>query len=329
MHRSLGILFAAFVVFLSVAPVSASSGDEVAPAVAAAPAGHPLGLVPVRDQAARATAFQGPLVYHSGGTVELGTSTPDLEYALFWGTDFSSTYQSLIGRYLGDVAAASGATTNVYASDTQYYQTVGGITTHIKYNQAYGGSWQDTTLPTSNGCSSTAGGPICVSDAQVQAEVAKGIAANGWQVGMKAEVFVFLENGMSTCSGSACAFTVFCAYHAHYVDGANNDVLYANMPYTGHNLAACGSQNAPNGDAAADATINVTSHEANETVTDGLGNAWFDRLGRENGDKCAYNFGAPLGGTSGSLFNQVINGNNYYLQQEWSNHSRGCVQQGT
>ena len=49
--------------------------------------------------------------------------------------------------------------------------------------------------------------------------------------------------------------------------------------------------------------------------------------GNEIGDLCAWNFGAPLGTTlGGEPYNQVINGHDYYLQQEWSNADGGCVQ---
>jgi hypothetical protein len=169
-----------------------------------------------------------------------------------------------------------------------------------------------------------------VSNAQVRAEVQKAIKTNNWPKGLGAEYFVFLGNNISTCyDASNCAFTQFCAYHSSYVDtAANQYVLYANMPYTGHNLSACGGGNYPNGDAAADATISVTSHEANETITDPLGNAWFDASGNENGDKCAWNFGTQLGGTSGKYYNQVINGAHYELQQEWSNATSRCVLTG-
>jgi hypothetical protein len=135
------------------------------------------------------------------------------------------------------------------------------------------------------------------------------------------EYFVFLGNGVSTCMGNSCFVSNFCAYHSSLTDSSNGaTVLYANMPYTGHNLTACGSGQSPNGDSAADSTVNVTSHEANETITDPLGNAWFDRTGYEIGDKCAWNFGS----TSGS-YNQTINNAHYYLQQEWSNKNSGCV----
>jgi hypothetical protein len=101
------------------------------------------------------------------------------------------------------------------------------------------------------------------------------------------------------------------------------------MPYTGYSLTACGSGQYPINDPAADSTVNVTSHEANETITDALGNAWYDRIGYETGDKCAWNFGGALGSNGSGQYNQVINGHDYYMQGEWSNHSSGCVWSGT
>jgi hypothetical protein len=99
------------------------------------------------------------------------------------------------------------------------------------------------------------------------------------------------------------------------------------MPYAAFVAAACSPGQSPNSDDA-DATLNVTSHEHNEAITDEQGSAWYDRVGNEDGDKCAWTFGSPLGGASGTYYNQVINGSHYYLQREWSNHSGGCVLQG-
>lgn len=288
-------------------------------------AGKPLGIVPPHNSARPGGGGSSNLVYHSGGAVQTGTHTT---YAIYWGSTFSTNYQSIINGYFGNVAHDSNHTSNVYYSDTQYYQTIGGATTTITYSENFAGAWQDTALPATSDCTSTAGGPLCVSDAAMQKEVAKAIAANHWPAGLGAEYFVFLADGVSTCSGSSCAFTQFCAYHTHYVDSASQDVLYANMPYTGHNLSACGGGNYPNGDAAADATLSVTSHEANETITDALGNAWYDLRGNENGDKCAWDFGASTGPT-GAQYNQTINGAHYELQQEWSNNRSGCVLTGT
>lgn len=98
------------------------------------------------------------------------------------------------------------------------------------------------------------------------------------------------------------------------------------MPFTGHSVSTCSSANgSPNNNAAADATISTTSHEANETITDPLGNAWFDLQGYENGDKCAYKYGTRLGTVNGGDYNQVIGSGKYEMQQEWSNAHSKCV----
>ena len=104
--------------------------------------------------------------------------------------------------------------------------------------------------------------------------------------------------------------------------------LYANQPYTMTVPSACDSGQHPNGDDA-DPTINVVSHEHNEAITDEQGNAWYDRVGYENGDKCAWDFGTPLGSTAYGQYNQVINGHTYYLQREYSNATSRCVLTGT
>src|SRR4029077_1424219 len=74
-----------------------------------------------------------------------------------------------------------------------------------------------------------------------------------------------------------------------------------------------------------------TSHEVSESLTDPLGNAWWDSSGdanggNENGDNCAYDYGAPVGGSGLSAYNQVVNGHHYFTQQEWVNETGTCVQ---
>jgi hypothetical protein len=57
---------------------------------------------------------------------------------------------------------------------------------------------------------------------------------------------------------------------------------------------------------------------------------WFDSSGFENGDECAFVYGAAQG-TAGQLFNQVIGGRHYLTQEEFSNRDfattgGGCLQ---
>jgi hypothetical protein len=61
-----------------------------------------------------------------------------------------------------------------------------------------------------------------------------------------------------------------------------------------------------------EALANVTGHELAEAMTDPASpGAWYDQQGYENGDKCAWTFGAPLLTFS--------NGSKWKIQGEWSN----------
>jgi hypothetical protein len=151
------------------------------------------------------------------------------------------------------------------------------------------------------------------------------IASKSWVKNGTNMFFMFTAQNVGSCfdsSGSTCAFTALRAYHGE----AGSSAIYANMPYTG-GVGGCDMGQYPNGSSnQADPTINVT-HEHNEAITDPQLNAWYDANGEENGDKCAWNFGA-VSGPGGAEYNQTINGHHYFLQQEWSNSnpSLACVQ---
>jgi hypothetical protein len=300
--------------------IAASSGAG-APPNPDRTAGPILGVVPTHDAHGPGGGGGGGsnLAYH-GGTV-LHTNTA---YAIYWipgGYSVSSGYQTVVNRFFGDVAADSGKTSNVYYSDTQYSDGGG----KIAYSSTFGGSYVDTNPLPASGCSDpyTA---VCLSDGQLQAEIVNAVRAAGWTPGSTSIFFLFTANGIGSCySGSQCAFSYYCAYHSSFTAGGATYV-YANQPYADTVPAACDAGQHPNGDDA-DATINVTSHEHNEAITDWQGNAWYDRRGQENGDKCAWNFGT-VSGPSGAQYNQTINGNHYFLQQEWSNAHSGCVLTG-
>ena len=59
------------------------------------------------------------------------------------------------------------------------------------------------------------------------------------------------------------------------------------------------------------ALANVSGHELSEARTDPRGAGWFDSSGAENGDKCAWTYGAPLVTFS--------NATQWKIQGEWSN----------
>lgn len=242
----------------------------------------------------------GNLQYH-GGPVMGGTARA---YAIFWepsSSHVSSTYNSLILQYFGDVGGSS-----LYHNNTQYKNSSG----NYPSSSVLGGSWVDTAAYPSG----------TLSDAQVQSEVTHAKQVKGWTSNIDNVFFVFTAKGENICSGSSCSFTSFCAYHGYF--GSNTQ--YAAMPYTGTNLSACGVSTSPNHDFDADSTINVTSHEQMEAATDPHLNAWYDLVGYEIGDKCAWQFGS----TNSQGGDVVWNGHAYEVQKEWDNARRACVLSG-
>jgi hypothetical protein len=278
-----------------------------------------LGVVTARHGVSRySSRGYGTLRYHGGPVMHTNKT-----YAIYWvpsGYTMQSGYSNLINQYFTDVAADSGKTSNVYYTGTQYSDGSG----YVQYSSSFGGSYTDTSPLPASGCTDS-DTSVCLSDAQIQAEITKDVNANGWPKGPSTEYFMFTAKGIGSCSGSSCAFTQYCAYHS-WIGSGSSEILYANMPYADTVPSACDVGQHPNGNDA-DATLNVTSHEHNETITDENGNAWYDLGGYEDGDKCAWIFGT-VSGSNGAEYNQTINGHHYFLQQEYSNYDRNCVSTG-
>jgi PKD repeat protein len=91
----------------------------------------------------------------------------------------------------------------------------------------------------------------------------------------------------------------------------------------------------------ADVAVKYISHEYNETITDPLGTGWWDANELEDGDKCngvtadpkkdgigydKNSFLPVLGGEAAkdNLFNQIVNGDHFYVQAEWDNVAKAC-----
>jgi hypothetical protein len=117
---------------------------------------------------------------------------------------------------------------------------------------------------------------------------------------------VYFPSGMKITTQGGTSCSAFCGYHGHF--GYNGqDIKYAVFPYT--NCRACSLP----GKAVADILTIVTSHEIREAVTDPDLNAWYDSVGYEADDKCAWH----------NLY-QTATGH-YWVQPEYSNADRGCV----
>ncbi len=297
---------------------------------------HPTKYLHEQLQAASAAGATdtGPLLYHAGGAIMPSVTS----YIIYWtpaklqnGTaaGWSSAYQNLLTQFLTDYPGHSLATNN-----TQYYQTISSVTSYIGNTGSVGGIVVDTSAYPASACTDTITPGNCLSDAQIQAEISKVMALNGWTPGINKMFFVFTAKGEGSClSAGVCSYNYFCAYHSFYGTAAS-PVIYANMPYAASPYCAAGSS--PNGNVEADSAASLTSHELTEAITDPLLNAWFTAQGNEIGDLCSWNYGTNTwGATATKNANQSWNGHLYELQMEYDNHAaavlgtaKGCVQVG-
>jgi Phosphate-induced protein 1 conserved region len=108
-------------------------------------------------------------------------------------------------------------------------------------------------------------------------------------------------------------------------------VLYAAMPYDAAYPGACNViSTSANGDLGADSEVNTLAHETEEATTDPLLNAWYDRRGQENADKCAWKFGTEYTAANGMPANMNLGGKDFLVQMNWVNAgSGGCAQSYT
>jgi hypothetical protein len=318
------------------------------------PNGHPISVMlkaGAKGPTGTATSKSSGVLIPHGGPV-LASEAP---YLIFWtpaGHSISSASESLMDQYVGDVAAASGkSTTNVYSVLAQYGSP---------YSQTFGTKTQaviDTNpYPTVQGsCPLATGMSACVTDASLQAEISSLIDSGKLPTptapgtGTTPIFFVVTPVDVNVCiSGNQCANNNFCAYHDFFTH-SGNDVLYSSVPFAvfANNPKGCQTDQysiyeTPVG-SSGDEAYNVAddlSHELSETITDPLINAWFSGNGLEVGDLCeayaaktntnrglsplAYSpaFGNP---SAGVLYDQIINGDQYYNQTEFSNSANKCL----
>ena len=300
-----------------------------------------------------------PLIFHGGPVMMTPSTSPLVITPIFWtpsGHTLPAAYTSLINTYIKDVAAASGQNTNVFSVSNEYSGSNG----QIHYNVTAGAAISDTNALPRSGCTVASndrsgiyadgsGYNACLDDAQLQSQINSVTAARGLPHNLSHMYVLFLPKAVESCFSAGSTTTAsnqctinhqpsaaFCAYHSE--DSAS--AIYSNMPFpvylsgTGFTCGpegTLGAVESPNGNTDGDVELSPTSHEINESITDpDTSTGWFDSSGFENGDECAYIFGATSG-TAGHLFNQTINGGHFLTQEEFSNKdfaltAGGCVQ---
>jgi hypothetical protein len=301
----------------------------------------PIGVGPSKSVAGRSADTPGSphaavadMTYHGGWVMRTNTTS-----AIYWFPPGStcgasdpncSTYIKGVNQYFKDVATASGSDSNVYSADTEYSDTTG----PIAYQSTFGGAFLATApFPPYNPSSSctVSGYSVCVTDQQIKTEIQNVITAAGWPDGESSLFVLMTPDAVAECTtynDNDCIPGTHCADHGAFTGSDSSPVVYAFVPFAETDGCAGIPLNpSPNGDAA-DPTVNLISHEMSEAITDPYGGGWFaGDPTHEIADLCAWNFGNPLGtAPNGQAYNEVINGHDYYLQQEWSNDGSHCVQ---
>jgi Phosphate-induced protein 1 conserved region len=138
---------------------------------------------------------------------------------------------------------------------------------------------------------------------------------------------VYLVLTSSDVNESSGFCTQYCGFHTHAtLNGA--DIKYAFIGNVDRCPSGCEIQTtSPNGDSGADGMADVIGHESEEAISDPDLNAWFDRRGEENADKCNFKFGPTQTTSSGAKFNQTFGTHNWMIQMNWENANGGGCEQ--
>jgi len=247
------------------------------------------------------------LDFWAGATVNAGTHFYDQQT-----NDYA--YGSTQYDYMNDFCTSGTPLFNVI---NQYHDGTGqGLTSC----SVYGGTWyySSNAFPEN---------PLSDADIQTQAVGVLNVLGISMGVGPNVEVFVFIPIG----EGSHNFPAPWCAYHDWTIGfpTANHGfatIAYASMPDDGGTGTGtvCGSlpKPSPNGDPVADLEVTALSHEADESFTDPLLNAWyFNDASHEIGDECNMDFV----GVNPDGSNVNMHGDLYRIQSEWSNSNGGCT----
>ena len=250
-----------------------------------------------RDKAAGGKTGTNGIFYH-GGPVMTGSNAI---YYIWYGNWAGNSATSI----LTDLAGAIGGSP-YFNINTTYYN---GSNVRVSNSVAYGGSY-------------TTGAYLgnSLSDAQIQQVVADTINANQLPKSTSAVYFVLTSADVTASSGFC---TQYCGWHSKANIGGST-IKFSFVGNPDRCPSACADQTtSPNYNAGADGMASIIAHELEEAVTDPELNAWYDRRGYENADKCAWTFGTQQTASNGSKYNITLGSREYLIQQNWVNAGGG------
>ncbi len=235
--------------------------------------------------------------YHGGPVM---TGTPNIYY-IWYGNWSGNTATTILTNFISSL----GGSPYEHINSTYY----NGSNVHVSGQLTYKGSTNDSY---SAGTSLT--------DAQILGVVENAIGNGSLPLDANGLYFVLTSADVTASSGFC---TQYCGWHNH-ATYAGADIKYAFVGNPDRCPSACAAQTtSPNGNAGADGMASIIAHESEEAISDPDLNAWYDRRGNENADKCAWTFGTESTASNGSKYNVTLGGAQYLIQQNWVNASGG------
>jgi hypothetical protein len=303
-----------------------------------------------------------PLLWGGGPVMGTDLTGPITVTPIYWepnGYFNAGDYRLVINQYLNDVAAASGSTSNVFSTATEYYGNNGSnadaTQNRISYSIVAGAAIRDHNPFPKGGCTvgnldksgiyeDGSGYTDCVDDAQVTAEIQKVITALHLPQNDYSHEYVMLTPkhvascfyGLSTsnkhnvCTIDHYPSSIYCAYHTMF--GPNypaSGTVYANMPFPVYHSPVgftCGTDakghgiiESPNNQRDADVEISPLSHELMESITDPNTTNGWADASGNENGDDCAYVYGTMSGAAGARYNQTINGHFYISQEEFSN----------
>jgi hypothetical protein len=251
----------------------------------------------VPGQAKTATVRSNGIYYHGGPVM----NTAATAYVIWYGNWAGDTATTILPGLLSGLSGSPYYNINTTYADGANRPVPNQIVLGPQVNDAY------------------SQGSKNLSDGQIASIVSNAITTGKLPKDAAGVYFVLTSVDVSK-SGFLSSY---CGWHTHgAIAGA--DIKYAFVGNPGIN-PACSMQTSlsPNGNVGADAMASIIAHELEESTSDPDLNAWYDRRGYENADKCAWTFGTTYTVPNGSKANMALGGRQYLIQRNWVNASGG------
>jgi hypothetical protein len=153
-----------------------------------------------------------------------------------------------------------------------------------------------------------------LSDADITAIVTRTVETGSMPLDPNGIFLVVASPDIATTSGLDSSY---CAFHRNTIYNGTK-MRYAFIGGPARSPIRCAPQLlGPNGTLGADAAVSLIAAEIANILTDPDFNGWYDRLGLEMADKCAWNFGTTYKAPNGALANVHLGTRDYLVQQLW------------